>query len=149
MAEKKTKKETAKPEKVVPKKKDEYIYSVGRRKCATAQVRLYKKGTGKIVVNNKDYKEYFPTSILQALVIQPLETVNKKTHDISARVKGGGSKGQAEAVRHGIARALVKLSEDFRSPLKKEGLLTRDSRVKERKKPGLKRARRAPQWKKR
>lgn len=129
------------------KKKDENR-SVGRRKSAAARVKI-DKGEGKIIVNGKDYKEYF-SFFEQGLVIVPLKTLAKeKDLDISVKVSGGGKKGQAIAVQHGIARALVKWNEEFRKTLKVSGLLTRDARVKERKKPGLKKARRAPQWSKR
>lgn len=129
------------------KNKDENR-SVGRRKSASARVKI-DKGEGKIIVNGKDYKEYF-SFFEQGLVIVPLKTLAKeKDLDISVKVNGGGKKGQAIAVQHGIARALVKWNEEFRKTLKVSGLLTRDARVKERKKPGLKKARRAPQWSKR
>jgi len=128
-----------------------YYYAVGRRKTATAQVRLYEKGKGEIIINNKDYTEYFPTVELQNTVVAPLELVGLAGKiDVSAIVKGGGIRGQAEAIRHGIARALIKINEEeYRKILRAEGYLTRDPRAKERKKPGLKRARRAPQWSKR
>ena len=129
------------------KSKDENR-AVGRRKSASARVRI-DKGEGKIVVNGKEYKEYF-SFFEQGLVVAPLKALGKeKELDISAKVNGGGKKGQAVAVSHGIARALVKWNEDFKKSLKVTGLLTRDPRVKERKKPGLKKARRAPQWSKR
>ena len=127
-----------------------YVYKVGRRKRAIAQVRMYGKGSGAIVVNGREFKEYFPTTILQQLALLPLSDTNQAdTYDISIVVKGGGIRGQADAVRLGIARALVENEEGFKSQIKKSGYLTRDSRVKERKKYGLKRARRAPQWSKR
>lgn len=127
-----------------------YVYAVGRRKNASARVRLYPEGSGKITVNDRDYKTYFPTLIAQTLVGAPLKTVGKnKEMDVTVKVIGGGIHGQAGAVRHGIARALINLDPAWRAVLKAEGFLTRDPRVKERKKPGLKRARRAPQWSKR
>jgi small subunit ribosomal protein S9 len=130
-------------------KADKYFYATGRRKTAVARVRLY-KGKGGIVVNDKNYKEYFPTFNLQFLIRQPLVLVGKTDNfDASIKVDGGGVKGQAEAVRHGIARALEKSDESLRVPLKKAGFLRRDPRMKERKKYGLKGARRAPQWQKR
>jgi small subunit ribosomal protein S9 len=129
------------------KKKDENR-AVGRRKAASARVKI-DKGEGKITVNGKDYKEYF-SFFEQGIVIAPLKTLSKeKDLDINAKVSGGGKKGQAVAVSHGIARALVKWNEEFKKTLKVSGLLTRDARIKERKKPGLKKARRAPQWSKR
>lgn len=122
--------------------------AVGRRKSASARVRIA-KGEGKITVNGKDFKEYFTVN-LQQVVLESLKAVGKeKDLDFSVKVAGGGSKGQADAVRHGISRALVKWNEEFRKTLKSQGYLKRDARVKERKKPGLKKARRAPQWSKR
>jgi len=128
----------------------EYLRTVGRRKRATAQVRLYRAGNGKIVVNGNDIEKYFPQEILRQAIISPLETIGQAGKiDISAKVSGGGKSGQAEAIRHGIARALLLINPTFRVSLKRLGFLTRDPRQKERKKPGLKRARRAPQWSKR
>ncbi|MFA6537529.1 MAG: 30S ribosomal protein S9 [Patescibacteria group bacterium] len=132
------------------KRKGEYLYSVGRRKTATAQVRLLKKGKGEISVNGKDLKEYFPTLDVQERVLAPLKIVGQMEKlAVSAMVKGSGKIAQAEAIRHGLSRALLLLNPNFKKPLKKAGFLTRDPRVKERKKPGLKRARKAPQWQKR
>lgn len=128
----------------------EYIAAIGRRKTASAQVRLYQAGKGRILVNEMDLKKYFPLSHSQQQILAPLEATGKtKIVDISALVRGGGKNGQAEAVRHGIARALLKLEPTTRGALKPLDFITRDSRKKERKKPGLKRARRAPQWAKR
>lgn len=130
-------------------KGEKYIYSVGRRKESRAQVRLY-KGKGKVEVNGKELEKYFPTLEMQQNVLFPLEIVNEKDKcNVTVVVKGGGKNGQVEAIRHGIARALQLKNEDYRIPLKKENLLKRDPRMKERKKYGLKRARRAPQWQKR
>lgn len=131
--------------------KDKYIEAVGRRKTATAIVRLFpadkKKG---IVINNKPLKQYFSQFIHQKTVTDPLKEVELEGNlGIEVLVRGSGLSGQAEAVRHGIARALVKMNPDLRKTLKKCGFLTRDPRQRERKKPGLKRARRAPQWSKR
>ncbi|NQU77419.1 30S ribosomal protein S9 [Candidatus Falkowbacteria bacterium] len=127
-----------------------YFYAVGGRKDAKSTVHLYAKGKGDITVNGKDYKEYFPYFEFQKIIEKPMEVVGEVGKvDISARARGGGKRGQAEAIRHGIAMALDKYNVDFHTALKKEGLFTRDRRVKERKKPGLKRARRAPQWQKR
>ena len=132
------------------KKKSEYLYAVGRRKTAVAQVRIMKKGNGEIKINDKDYKEYFPQTDLQRKVYSAIKTVGQTEKlDIIAKVSGGGVNSQAEAVRHGMSRALIQLNPNFKKPLKKAGYLTRDSRRKERKKPGLKRARKAPQWQKR
>lgn len=125
------------------------IHSIGRRKTSIARVYL-ELGNGDIKVNSRDFKEYFPTGPLQYIVTQAQATVNaKETYDISVTVDGGGIKGQAEAVRLGIARALVKVNEENKSPLRKEGLLTRDPRMVERKKPGQKKARKRFQFSKR
>ena len=130
-------------------KVNDMLRSVGRRKTAAARVRLV-PGTGKIIINGRDFKEYFPYFEWQNIVIAPLTAVSKeKTFDISVKIVGGGQKGQAVSVQLGIARALVLWNEDLKKSLKTQGYLTRDARVKERKKPGLKRARRAPQWSKR
>lgn len=127
-----------------------YIRSVGRRKTAVARVRLFKNGKGNITVNGKDWKVYFPTDSLQYTVFGPIKLTSLGNEiDFTIKVAGGGSSSQSDAVRHGIARALLKFDNEFKPSLKKAGFLTRDSRKKERKKPGLKRARRAPQWKKR
>ena len=127
-----------------------YLYAVGRRKNAIARTRLFRNGTGKITVNGKDYTAYFPTMSLQQIVKQALEATSKQTDfDFSIKVSGGGSHGQAEATRHGIARVLVVYDENLKPVIKPFGYLTRDPRKKERKKPGLKRARRAPQFSKR
>jgi len=127
----------------------QYHLGVGKRKSAIALVRLHEKGKGEILVNNKKLDEYlFGTLIENALL--PLTTTGKtKDFDITIKVEGGGISSQSDAIRHGIARALILFDAELRSTLKPLGLLTRDARVKERKKPGLKRARRAPQWKKR
>ena len=127
-----------------------YLYSVGRRKKAVARVRLYKKGEGKITVNDRPFNEYFPTEELQSVIMSALEAVGKtKEFDFTIKVAGGGPQGQADAVRHGMARVLVAFDKDLRKVIKPHGYLKRDPRRKERKKPGLKRARRAPQWAKR
>ena len=126
-----------------------YFYGTGRRKKSVARVRLY-NGTGKVTINDRDINEYFGLETLKVLVRQPLaltDTLEKV--DIVATVQGGGFTGQAGAIRHGIARALLKVNEEYRSELKKAGFLTRDPRMKERKKYGLKAARRAPQFSKR
>mgnify|MGYP001566287435 CR=1 FL=1 len=126
-----------------------YFEARGARKTAVARVRLFTKESG-IIINDKDYKEYFKDSVLQQQVLKPMEILNL-AEKLGARVKvkGGGLSGQAEAVRHGIARALILFNADFRKRLRKAGYLTRDSRMVERKKYGLRKARRAPQWAKR
>ena len=129
---------------------EEYYYGTGKRKTAVARVRLYKNGKGELTVNDTEGKKYFPLSKLHATMESPLKltSLNKK-FDITVKVDGGGVVAQAEAIRHGVARALLKYDEALRITLKRAGFLTRDSRVKERKKPGLKKARRAPQFSKR
>jgi len=151
-------KETRKEIKEVKEEKDTQIKktistemskAVGRRKCASARVRI-SAGSGKISINGMDFKKYFPYFVWQEIVTSPLKVLAKESSlDVSAKVSGGGKNGQAQSVRHGIARALVDWNEDFKKTLKTLGFLTRDPRVKERKKFGLKRARRAPQWSKR
>jgi small subunit ribosomal protein S9 len=127
-----------------------YFYGLGKRKCAIAQVRIYPKGKGDIKINGKDLNKYFPSIEFQNTVKSPLKLAGQESIvDISVIVHGGGTRGQADSIRHGIARALLAMDAEYRKTLKKAGFLTRDSRVKERKKPGLKRARRAPQWAKR
>ncbi len=131
------------------KTKKRYFYAVGRRKSAKAQVRLY-SGKGEIIINEKEYKEYFSTFLLQKIIIQPLSLVgNIKKFDIEVKTEGGGKRGQAEAVRLGIARALLNSDKDLKKTLKKAGYLSRDSRVKERKKYGCRGARRGRQFRKR
>lgn len=121
----------------------------GRRKVAIARVRLV-PGTGVILVNRKRLEDYFGIRTMQAVVLQPLRlTATIDKYDVHANVRGGGISGQAGAVRHGIARALLRVDETLRKTLKKAGLLTRDPRVKERRKYGLRKARKAPQWAKR
>ena len=127
----------------------EIINAVGRRKAAVARVYLM-KGEGKITVNGKAFKDYFPQEHVQHNVTDPMETVKTEgIYDIKVNVKGGGFKGQSEAVRMGISRALVKLNEEFRSPLKAKKFLTRDARVVERKKFGRPKARKRFQFSKR
>lgn len=135
-----------KPEKVPTGK---YETGRGGRKSATAQVRIYPGAKG-ITVNNKDYKAYFPSSKQQYSVLAPLELTDMKSAvGVTVVVHGSGITGQAEAIRHGIAQALAKHNPELRKKLKREGFLSRDARVVERKKPGLKKARRRPQWSKR
>jgi len=132
------------------KKKMEYLYAVGRRKTSVARVKVMKKGTGAMTVNEKDFKKVFPTLELQRKILIALKIVGQNDKlDVVAKIDGGGVSSQADALRHGISRALILLNPNFKKPLKKAGFLTRDSRKKERKKPGLKRARKAPQWAKR
>ena len=127
----------------------QYYYGTGRRKTSTARVRLY-PGDGTFVVNEAPAEEYFSREGDMATAMEPLRlTGNEAKFMISVRVAGGGLTGQAEAIRHGIARALIEASPELRSVLKDAGLLTRDPRAKERKKAGLKRARKAPQYTKR
>ena len=121
----------------------------GRRKSSVARV-ILTPGTGNITINDKNAKEYLPSDVLLMIVNQPLELTNTADKfDVKVNVYGGGTSGQAGAIRHGIARALLEASSDYRQALKAAGFLTRDSRVKERKKYGLKKARRAPQFSKR
>lgn len=125
------------------------INAIGRRKASVARVYL-KKGEGKILINGKDYKEYFPQTHIQYNITDPFSTVEvENIYDLKINVNGGGFKGQAEAIRMGIARALVKLNEDFRKPLKAKKYLTRDSRAVERKKYGKPKARKSFQFSKR
>jgi small subunit ribosomal protein S9 len=127
----------------------EYVEAIGRRKEASARVRLY-PGTGEIVVNDKPVDAYFGRALDQMILRQPLTlTGTETTLNISVKVHGGGESGQAAAVRLGIARALIEQDANLRPALKAAGFLTRDARAKERKKPGLKRARKAPQYTKR
>ena len=126
-----------------------YFYGTGRRKKSVARVRLY-PGTGVITINGKDIDQYFGLETLKLIVNQPLEVTDTLgKYDIVANVVGGGISGQAGAIRHGIARALLTADETYRGALKAAGFLTRDPRMKERKKYGLKAARRAPQFSKR
>ena len=129
---------------------DLYYYGTGRRKTSSAQVRLYPSKEPTIIVNDKPAKEYFSRQRDMMLVMRPLRaTATEEMFRVSVRVQGGGVTGQAGAVRHGIARALTRANPELRRTLRKEGSLTRDPRMKERKKPGLKRARKAPQYTKR
>ncbi|HUF40074.1 MAG TPA: 30S ribosomal protein S9 [Anaerolineales bacterium] len=129
---------------------EEYYEGIGRRKESTARVRL-SKGSGQFVVNGKTMAEYFTRESDSSAVALPLDATHQdlRLFDISAVVEGGGVTGQTDAVKLGLARALLSMNENFRSQLRKAGLLTRDARIKERKKPGLKRARKAPTYTKR
>ena len=127
-----------------------YMYGTGRRKSSVARVHLIPGGTGKITINGRDIDDYFGLDTLKLIVRQPLVTVGLTDKvDIECTVAGGGVSGQAGAIRHGISRALLLVDESYRSALKAAGFLTRDPRMKERKKYGLKAARRAPQFSKR
>ena len=130
--------------------KKKYHYGTGRRKSSVARVRVYENGTGSIIVNGRDIDEYFGLDTLKLIVRQPLVSTGMVDRvDVVVNVAGGGVSGQAGAIRHGISRALLTLNPEFRSSLKASGFLTRDPRMKERKKYGLKAARRAPQFSKR
>ncbi|MEJ6777630.1 MAG: 30S ribosomal protein S9 [Crocinitomicaceae bacterium] len=127
----------------------EVINTLGRRKTAVARVYM-SKGKGNVIVNNRDYKDFFPVAVLQSKIVQPFtltDTVNK--FDVKVNVAGGGINGQVEAIRLGISRALVKLDEENKPLLKEEGLMTRDPRMVERKKPGQPKARKKFQFSKR
>ncbi len=151
------KKKAVKPKKVekpeepaVRPQPERYFEAVGRRKTAVARVRFFTKGNKEFLVNDKPLNNYFPASELQQIAVSALNKMNcLDKFKVSVKVKGGGLHAQAEATRHGISRALVKFNSGYRKMLKKAGFLTRDSRMRERKKFGLKRARRAPQWSKR
>jgi small subunit ribosomal protein S9 len=128
---------------------ESYVWGTGKRKCAIAQVRLF-PGQGEIIVNDRPYQEAFPRIEHRRMIEHPLQATNTMgKFCVMVKVNGGGRSGQAGAIRHGIARALAKENELFKPMLRKEGLLTRDDRIKERKKYGLKRARKAPQYTKR
>lgn len=127
-----------------------YFYAVGKRKTAIATVRLYENGNGGFSVNGKELAEFAQTKDLEELGLAPLKLVKaQKAYDVTATVKGGGVKAQMDAIKHAISRALTVADMMLRPSLKKAGFLTRDPRIKERKKPGLRKARRAPQWSKR
>jgi len=160
-----TKKTTKKTEEAVPKKavpaikeeikletnsaKGKYIKAIGRRKTASAQVRLFLEGTGKVIVNGRPIEKYFDVD-RAAIAVQPLKLTSiGKDNDVSVLCKGGGVNSQAEAMRHGLARVLILLDPELNGAIRAKGWMTRDSRKVERKKPGLKKARRAPQWSKR
>lgn len=135
--------------KTTKKKDGHYIETVGRRKEAQARVRLIPNQKGSVTVNDRPYKEFFPVPDLYHSVTDPLTLVDMKESTVTAVVKGGGIRAQAEAIRLGVARALVLFNPEFRGALKAAGYLKRDARKVERKKPGLRKARRAPQWSKR
>ena len=123
--------------------------ATGKRKESVARVRLV-PGSGKITVNNKDFNEYFGREAVKTRIVEPLKlTGTDSVYDVIADIDGGGTTGQAGALRHGISKALLEINSEYRAVLKKEGFLTRDSRIKERKKYGLKKARKRPQFSKR
>lgn len=135
---------------VIKKHKEKYFFAVGRRKTAGARVKLYAEGKGEVTVNERAFEAYFPTFSLQKTVLDPLTLLGlEKKVKAVITTAGGGVAGQAKAASLGIARALLLVDPSYRSVLKKQGFLSRDARKKERKKPGLKRARRRPQWQKR
>lgn len=137
-------------EKKTSTKEKEYLRAVGRRKTSTAVVKLYKASKNSYKINGIDFTEYFKTAELKKIVVSAFETVNYvEKYEVVVTVKGGGIHSQAEAVRHGISRALVLSDEELRVPLKKAKMLKRDPRQVERKKFGLKKARKSPQWSKR
>ena len=130
--------------------KKKYFYGTGRRKSSVARVRVYENGTGSIIINGRDINDYFGLETLKLIVNQPLVATNLVGKvDVVVSVAGGGVSGQAGAIRHGISRALLEINAELRPTLKAAGFLTRDPRMKERKKYGLKAARRAPQFSKR
>ena len=130
--------------------KRKYYYGTGRRKSSVARVRVYENGTGTIIINGREIDNYFGLDTLKLIVNQPLVTTDMVGKvDVVVTVAGGGVSGQAGAIRHGISRALLQLNPEYRATLKAAGFLTRDPRMKERKKYGLKAARRAPQFSKR
>lgn len=143
-------KEARVTKKIKPLKLEKYYQAIGRRKRAVARIRLFVRGEKVFLVNDKPYNVYFSDSRLQQIAIASLDKMNSlERFRISVKVKGGGIHSQAEAIRHAISRALILLNPNFKKRLRKAGYLTRDPRERERKKFGLKRARRAPQWRKR
>ncbi|MCD7756202.1 MAG: 30S ribosomal protein S9 [Firmicutes bacterium] len=130
--------------------KKKYYYGTGRRKSSVARVRVYENGTGSVIINGREIDDYFGLDTLKLIVNQPLVATDLAGKvDVVVSVSGGGVSGQAGAIRHGISRALLTLNPEYRATLKAAGYLTRDPRMKERKKYGLKAARRAPQFSKR
>jgi small subunit ribosomal protein S9 len=128
----------------------QYYEGIGRRKAASARVRIHTGGTGNVLINDKDGADYMPRSGDMEILLQPLElTGNRRNFDVTVHVNGGGISGQRDAIQLGLARALLKLDPELKPQLRDAELLTRDARVKERKKPGLKRARKAPTYTKR
>lgn len=140
---------TDKKETKTKKTSGAYIEAVGRRKTSVARVRFFAKSDGGILINNKKINEYFPTEELRNIVESPIKTAKMGKCEITAVLSGGGIHSQAEALRHGISRALIEFNAELRGELKPLGFLMRDPRMKERRKFGLKKARKAPQWSKR
>ena len=141
---------TRKTTKKIPANKTTEFTATGRRKNSIARVRIIPNGKGQFTINKKHIDEYFNLGVYKLVANQPFEVTNTMgKYDVIVNVNGGGLSGQAGAIRHGIARALVKAEESLKADIKKAGFLTRDARVKERKKPGLKKARKAPQFRKR
>jgi small subunit ribosomal protein S9 len=150
ISEQEISKEIAKVIKETGAKSDRYFESIGRRKTAVARVRLFIKGDKEFLINNKPYQKYFSLPADQETAVSSMQEMKcLDKFRITVKVKGGGHTAQAEAVRHGTARVLVKFNDNFRKRLRKAGFLTRDPRMRERKKFGLKRARKSPQWAKR
>ncbi len=148
--EKKTKKKKKEKKKTEKKGKDWYYEAEGRRKTSVARVRIWPKKKGKFIVNDKPLKDYFSTKFQRETALASLKEMNLDGKvKVSIVARGGGLSGQAEAIRHGTARALIIYKPEFKNKLKKAGYLTRDSRMRERKKFGKKRARKSPQWSKR
>ena len=128
----------------------QYYEGIGRRKAASARVRLFPGGTGNLIINDKEGKDFMPREGDVEILLEPLTVIGQEgSYDVSVHVNGGGVSGQRDAIKLGVARALLKIDPDLRPRLKEKGFLTRDPRVKERKKPGLKRARKAPTYTKR
>lgn len=143
-------KSTKKVTKKIPANKNVEYSATGRRKDSIARVRIMPNGKGQFVINKQNIDDYFKLGVYKLVANQPFEVTNTiGKYDVVVNVHGGGLSGQAGAIRHGVARALVKADESFKSDIKKAGFLTRDARVKERKKCGLKKARKAPQFRKR
>ena len=141
---------TKKTKEKKPTKKAKYWEAVGRRKTSTARVRIFSQGAKDFIVNEQKLDKYFSIAFLSQTAVSPIEILKLGgKFKVTVKTKGGGIYGQAQAIRHGLSRALVEFNPNFRKKLKKAGFLTRDPRMKERKKFGLKKARRAPQWKKR
>ncbi len=150
MADDKMEVKTKKTTKKIPANKNVEFAGTGRRKDSIARVRIMPNGKGQFVINNKNIDEYFNLGVYKLVANQPFEITNTLgKYDVVVNVHGGGLSGQAGAIRHGIARALCKADESLKADIKKAGFLTRDARVKERKKYGLKKARKAPQFRKR
>ncbi|MBC8171906.1 MAG: 30S ribosomal protein S9 [Anaerolineae bacterium] len=128
----------------------QYYEGIGRRKAASARVRLVPGGTGNLIINDKDGRDYLPRAGDVEILLEPLTKIGQEgSYDVSVKVEGGGISGQRDAIKLGVARALLKIDPELRPSLREGGYLTRDARVKERKKPGLKRARKAPTYTKR